>query len=149
MALVNDSLLSSLKCPDPQCDAVPTQRDMRDLLQDDDYLKYLNRSLVLTLRDDISVRWCPAPDCGCPFELGSVCSPFDIVQCPSCLSRICLSCSALAHPGSNCSGQQDAYFSTWLSVKGDRVKFCPLCKCATEKNLGMALRLLFFLPLSI
>jgi hypothetical protein len=59
-----------------------------------------------------------------------------VLQCPSCLVRICASCQTEAHDGLACvrPGDADGLFEEWMKNNG--VKPCPGCKMPIEKIMG-------------
>lgn len=59
-----------------------------------------------------------------------------ILQCPSCLVRICASCQTEAHDGLVCvrPDEGDGLFDEWM--KDNDVKPCPGCKMPIEKDVG-------------
>ncbi|KII91124.1 hypothetical protein PLICRDRAFT_105200 [Plicaturopsis crispa FD-325 SS-3] len=75
---------------------------------------------------------CPTPDCPQIYrEVTDV-----ILQCPSCLVRICSECHVEAHDGLDCEDRDrnDKLFQAWL--ESNDVKSCPGCKAPIEKSDG-------------
>ncbi|KAJ7770618.1 hypothetical protein B0H16DRAFT_218276 [Mycena metata] len=78
-------------------------------------------------------HYCPSPDCPQIYRTGPKGS---VVQCPSCLLRICSHCHAEAHDGFACAEQDggDRLFKEW--VKNHDVKNCPGCAIPIERDEG-------------
>lgn len=77
---------------------------------------------------------CPTPDCAQVYRAvsGSV-----ILQCPSCLVRICSGCHAEAHDGLTCEERdqaEDKLYHEWAATHD--VKNCPGCKTPIERSEG-------------
>lgn len=82
-------------------------------------------------------RYCPTPDCQVIYRPGE---KGTILQCPSCLSRICAACHVEFHEGLTCeeyhentSGGLDS-FNKWRLEHN--VKPCPNCRTNIEKIDG-------------
>ncbi|KAG1744200.1 hypothetical protein EDB19DRAFT_529744 [Suillus lakei] len=78
---------------------------------------------------------CPTPDCAQVYRAvpgGGV-----ILQCPSCLVRICSGCHAGAHDGFTCEERdraEDKLYHEWAA--NHDVKNCPGCKTPIERSEG-------------
>lgn len=77
---------------------------------------------------------CPTPDCAQVYRTvpGSV-----ILQCPSCLARICSGCNTEAHDGFTCEERdqaEDKLYHEWAATHD--VKNCPGCKTPIERSEG-------------
>lgn len=80
-------------------------------------------------------HYCPTPDCPQVYRKGS---RNTVLQCPSCLTRICPHCHVEYHEGSRCQDKEDAederLFEEWK--KNHDVKECPSCRAPIEKLAG-------------
>lgn len=79
-------------------------------------------------------HYCPTPDCAQVYRT----APQDtVLQCPSCLTRICPSCHVEYHDGQECADRQNGgerLFKQWS--KTHHVKNCPGCRAPIEKSDG-------------
>ncbi|TFK28574.1 hypothetical protein FA15DRAFT_633865 [Coprinopsis marcescibilis] len=84
--------------------------------------------------------YCPTPDCPQVYRPAprgpSFISVGSILQCSSCLVRICASCQTEAHDGLVCvrPDEGETLFEEWM--KNNDVKPCPGCKMPIEKMMG-------------
>ncbi|KAJ6499528.1 hypothetical protein C8R47DRAFT_1175516 [Mycena vitilis] len=78
-------------------------------------------------------HYCPSPDCLQIYRTGP---KGTVVQCPSCLLRICTHCHAEAHDGFACVEQDggDKLFKEWAATHD--VKNCPGCAIPIERDEG-------------
>lgn len=77
---------------------------------------------------------CPTPDCA---QVYRVVSGGVILQCPSCLVRICSGCHTEAHDGLTCEERdkaEDKLYYEWAATHD--VKNCPGCKTPIERSEG-------------
>ncbi|KAG1762033.1 hypothetical protein EDD22DRAFT_598669 [Suillus occidentalis] len=77
---------------------------------------------------------CPTPDCA---QVYRAVSGGVILQCPSCLVRICSGCHADAHDGLTCEERdqaEDELYHEWAATHD--VKNCPGCKTPIERSEG-------------
>ncbi|KAG6877559.1 hypothetical protein C0993_006056 [Termitomyces sp. T159_Od127] len=78
-------------------------------------------------------HYCPTPDCPQIYRR----APRDtVLQCPSCLLRICPSCHVEAHDGFACPDPEGDknLFREWMAHHD--VKACPGCNVLIERNEG-------------
>ncbi|KAF8067628.1 hypothetical protein FPV67DRAFT_1561946 [Lyophyllum atratum] len=78
-------------------------------------------------------HYCPSPDCPQIYRR----APREtVLQCPSCLLRICPSCHVEAHDGFTCPDPEgdNKLFRVWM--KNHDVKPCPGCKVPIERAEG-------------
>lgn len=79
-------------------------------------------------------NYCPTPDCP---QVYRTAPPGTVVQCPSCLVRICGSCHSEAHEGKGCPDPEKnelRLFEEWSAERD--VKRCPGCKTFIERDAG-------------
>ncbi|KAK0446056.1 uncharacterized protein EV420DRAFT_1622606 [Desarmillaria tabescens] len=78
-------------------------------------------------------HYCPTPDCP---QIYRSAPKGTVLQCPSCLIRICSTCHVEQHDGSECPDRDDtdAAFKEWK--KNHDVKNCPGCKVPIERAEG-------------
>lgn len=77
---------------------------------------------------------CPTPDCTQVYRSAP---PNSVLQCPSCLVRICPACCIEYHDGMTCEERdvaEDKLFKEWASSHD--VKSCPGCKAPIERSEG-------------
>lgn len=78
-------------------------------------------------------HYCPTPDCP---QIYRSAPKGTVLQCPSCLIRICSTCHVEQHDGSDCPDRddKDGAFKEWM--KKHDVKNCPGCKVPIERAEG-------------
>jgi hypothetical protein len=77
---------------------------------------------------------CPTPDCAQVYRAAPLSA---ILQCPSCLVRICSACHTEAHDGLTCEERdvaEDKLYHEWAATHD--VKNCPGCKTPIERSEG-------------
>lgn len=88
-------------------------------------------------------HYCPSPNCPqvyrAPSSTSSTLSPSSkdngtVLQCPSCLLRICPICHDEAHDGLGCPESGDDLFEEWM--RNHDVKNCPGCRVPIERAAG-------------
>ena len=83
-------------------------------------------------------QFCPSPDCEMVYP--STGAGGTVIQCPSCLLRICSSCHVEVHEGLSCPEYQDqreggyVVLEKWKAENG--VKQCPKCRVDIQKAGG-------------
>lgn len=78
-------------------------------------------------------HYCPSPDC---LQIYRTAPHGTLLQCPSCLLRICPDCHVEYHEGFSCPDHDggDTLFMEW--AKTHDVKNCPGCKVPIERAEG-------------
>lgn len=79
-------------------------------------------------------HYCPTPDCQ---QVYRTAPPDTVLQCPSCLVRICGNCHIEHHEGKECPDPEKEelrLFEEWFT--GRDVKRCPKCKAFIEREAG-------------
>lgn len=87
-------------------------------------------------------RYCPTPDCPQVYRKSTSTSDSKratttVLQCPSCLVRICPHCDAEHHELGSCQdrhAEDEQLFGQWKM--GHDVKDCPSCKAPIERMAG-------------
>ncbi|TFK41548.1 hypothetical protein BDQ12DRAFT_599545 [Crucibulum laeve] len=78
-------------------------------------------------------HFCPSPDCP---QVYRATADAAVLQCPSCLVRICTGCHSEEHVGLACAEADggDGLFKEWM--KEHDVKNCPSCQVPIERAEG-------------
>ncbi|CAB4025024.1 ranBP-type and C3HC4-type zinc finger-containing 1-like [Paramuricea clavata] len=96
-----------VQCPydngDFQCHDVITNQEIQELLNDEDFQKYLQRSLATAESQEANSFHCQTPNCHGWCIYDDEVNDFD---CPVCQQRNCLTCKAIHFPV-NCKEYQD------------------------------------------
>jgi hypothetical protein len=101
-------------------------------VQDVDAIVHAAFSSYVQTRPD-EFHYCPSPDCP---QIYRSAPSGTVLQCPSCLLRICPGCHVEAHDGFACpeADSGDNRFREWM--KNHDVKNCPGCKVPIERAEG-------------
>nr|QIE48529.1 hypothetical protein [Trametes gibbosa] len=86
-------------------------------------------------------HYCPTPDCPQIYRTAASAAAARagaaLLQCPSCLVRVCAHCNAEAHENTSCQAanpEDEELFELWKT--GHDVKHCPHCKVPIERAAG-------------
>ena len=81
-------------------------------------------------------HYCPTPDCAQIYRTPTSRRDDTVLQCPSCLLRICPNCHVEAHDGFECPDPEggSVAFKEW--TRNHDVKPCPGCKVPIERAEG-------------
>ncbi|TBU23636.1 hypothetical protein BD311DRAFT_703528 [Dichomitus squalens] len=107
----------------------------QQLLSPDEFDAIVNASFLahVQLHPD-EFHYCPTPDCPQVYRKSG---PGAVLQCPSCLVRICSHCNMEYHESRSCQDQNpedERLFERWKL--GHDVKDCPSCKVPIERMAG-------------
>ncbi|KAJ6571863.1 hypothetical protein B0H19DRAFT_1255793 [Mycena capillaripes] len=106
----------------------------RSILQPNEFNSVIEASVSSYVHSHAKqLHYCPSPDCLQVYRTGP---KGTVVQCPSCLLRICSHCHAEAHDGFACVEQDggDRLFKEWAASHD--VKNCPGCAIPIERDEG-------------
>ncbi|XP_046542359.1 ranBP-type and C3HC4-type zinc finger-containing protein 1-like isoform X1 [Haliotis rubra] len=141
---------ASLKCPFQDdlytCEAMLQDREVRALVSDEIYARYLQRSLDTAESQASNSYHCKTPDCHgwCIYE-----DLVNFFSCPVCRKENCLTCKAI-HENMNCreyqedlkrrssndkAAQQTQKMLERLVTEGEAMP-CPQCKVIVQKKDG-------------
>ncbi|KAK3754772.1 hypothetical protein QZH41_019689, partial [Actinostola sp. cb2023] len=129
------------------CHFVITAQEIKALLPEQDFNRFLHRSLVTAESQAANSFHCKTPNCPgwCIYEDNS-----NIFHCPVCQKVNCLTCKAIHHPEMNCkeyqedlqrraqnddAAKQTQKFLEQMIAKGDAMK-CPQCEIILLKKDG-------------
>ena len=146
---INMSDQLPVKCPyvddDNNCSALILDREIRSLLQKDQYQSYLRKSLSDAEKHVKNSYHCKTPDCHgwCEFDDG-----VNTFRCPVCDRVNCLTCKAI-HDSMNCREYQNQLFNENSNkhakktrkflkklVKKKEAMHCPACNIILMKKEG-------------
>ncbi|XP_039264818.2 ranBP-type and C3HC4-type zinc finger-containing protein 1-like [Styela clava] len=128
------------------CNSVITHREIKALLHNEDFQKYLNRGLMQAEKESPNSFHCKTPDCKswCLYE-----DQVNNFYCNVCQKTNCLTCKAI-HEGKNCKEYQDELTrkaATDEEAKKTKILFdkmvkdgdamhCPQCNIIIQKKIG-------------
>lgn len=119
--------------------AIPS-KDLERLLKPDDEEAMMQSSFLSFVRAHPNeYRYCPTPDCP---ELYRPAAEGTVLQCPSCLGKVCPACHQEFHEGSSCAEYREAQaglggdesFRLWRLK--NFVQPCPGCGMLLDKISG-------------
>ncbi|KAK1221074.1 hypothetical protein PQX77_016121 [Marasmius sp. AFHP31] len=119
----------SAKCPTPM--PLSVARDVLPIADFDALVEAAFSTHVDTHPNEF--HYCPTPDCT---QVYRTAPPGMVLQCPSCLVRICPRCHVEYHEGFDCPEKDggERLFDEWAKQHG--VKHCPGCKIPIERTEG-------------
>ena len=137
LAAATDNKIFPLTClgNEATCSQPVSVYFARDILTADGFDRVVNASFfayVYSRPDEF--HYCPTPDCP---QIYRSAPPDTVLQCPSCLARICPNCHVEAHDGMSCANRDldgEKLFREWMEAHD--VKSCPGCKSSIEKIAG-------------
>ncbi|KAI0945379.1 hypothetical protein AcW1_001614 [Taiwanofungus camphoratus] len=106
----------------------------QELLSTNDFEAVIQASFTAYVQSRPSeFHYCPTPDCPQIYRTGR---SDTVLQCPSCLTRICPNCHVEYHEDVSCPDPEkdDKLFEEWK--KSHDVKNCPSCKVPIERAAG-------------
>lgn len=148
---INNSEDATVSCPyiddnNSKCDHTITHREIKALLPERDFKKFLDRGLMQAEKESANSFHCKTPDCHgwCVYE--------DLVntfQCPVCKKSNCILCKAI-HEGKNCKEYQDEVMQKAATdheakktkelldkmLKSGDAMNCPKCNIIIQKKVG-------------
>ncbi|KAI0797219.1 hypothetical protein BC629DRAFT_254979 [Irpex lacteus] len=105
------------------------------LLSSEDFHRLTHASFLAYIHSrPTEFHYCPTPDCP---QVYRTAPPDTVLQCPSCLVRICGNCHIEHHEGKSCPDPEKEelrLFEEWSA--GRDVKRCPACKTFIERDAG-------------
>lgn len=147
---INNSEEATVSCPymddNYQCNNTITHREIKALLSEEDFKKFLHRGLMQAEKESTNSFHCKTPDCHgwCVYE--DLVNTFD---CPVCKKSNCILCKAI-HEGKNCKEYQDEVMQKAATdheakktkelldkmlKSGDAIN-CPKCNIIIQKKVG-------------
>ncbi|KAI1798071.1 hypothetical protein LXA43DRAFT_875992 [Ganoderma leucocontextum] len=107
----------------------------QQFLSPDEFDAVVNASFLAYVQSRPSeFHYCPTPDCAQVYRKSR---RDTVLQCPSCLVRICAHCDMEYHESRSCQDrnpEDEKLFETWKT--GHDVKDCPSCKVPIERMAG-------------
>jgi RNA recognition motif-containing protein len=120
-----------------QCGGTVSLETIRDFLSPAEEENLLNTAFLAYIHEHpTDFRYCPTPDCPQIYRPGA---EGTVLQCPSCVARICPACHVPYHEGLSCVEQRDGIdsdrlFKEWSDAHG--AKACPSCSAVIQKSEG-------------
>jgi len=139
--LIMNNKVLEIKCPNPICNHQCTPTEIRFILPDHLYDKYLEFSKVALINKDPDIKWCPTPGCQNAFKRKNKNSLK--MECNICSYQFCFECGENYHEGITCENNTrlkiasgkgpDLRVLIWQKFN---TKACPKCRCRISKNGG-------------
>lgn len=130
-SLIKDSKVTNITCPGKDCTSEFTQDDIKSLVSEEIFAKYLRFKERAELMIDPSVKWCIQPNCE-GYIRGK--ERDKKKECPRCGFELCFQCGKAWHPKKSCDQIVDDDYELW--AKGKEIQLCPKCKHKIEKYDG-------------
>lgn len=122
-----------LVCPMWGCKQKPDIEEVRALIGEATFQKYLDFNRNTRVIKDRNLQFCKTVNCtGILDKKGAVGKK---VTCGTCKQDFCLSCKGKHHPGAKCNFSSKKEYLGWVS-RQDHVYFCPKCNCQIVKEGG-------------
>jgi len=138
--LIMSNKVIDIKCPNPNCEHLCTHGEIRFLLPEHLFNKFLDFSKIALINKDPEMRWCPTPNCGNAVKRKKKGS--SKMECSACNFQFCFECGDSYHEDVTCEQHQkmldiekktDPRFKIWQMHHS---KPCPNCKAPIQKNGG-------------
>jgi hypothetical protein len=130
-AHIKESKVQHIHCPGNNCMVEFTDDDVKKLVSEEYFVKYMKFKERAELISDPAVKWCTRPNCegwvrGTEKDLKK--------ECPKCGFELCFRCGKPWHPKKSCDQIVDEDYELW--AKGREIQLCPKCKHKIEKVDG-------------
>ncbi|KAI0790343.1 hypothetical protein C8Q75DRAFT_111612 [Abortiporus biennis] len=125
-----------LKClgNEARCVQHITLQVAQEVLSPKDFDRVAGAAVVAHVQKASEFHYCPTPDCPTIYRSGR---RGTVIQCPSCLRRICPYCHVEEHQGQSCQLREEdslKLLDDWTKDKD--VKRCPECRVIIERSEG-------------
>ncbi|CDW77391.1 ibr domain containing protein [Stylonychia lemnae] len=120
-----------LKCPSSQCSAVLERSVIRNLLDMDEFKRYLRLIENHEMTFEKDKKFCPVAECEGVIERKANQKK---TICQKCQNNVCFDCQSIWHENESCEKYQEKNCVNWADCKG--AQRCPKCKTLIEKNEG-------------
>lgn len=121
-----------------RCEAKVFPNDVKLIVSEEHYQKYLDFSLRRCLIQDPDARYCLAPDCPYACIIDRLHNKTDrhfICGRRECKKEFCYDCRSVWHPGKSCQQARSEVAVEVPLPSGLDAKQCPVCKVMVEKVL--------------
>lgn len=130
-SLIKDSKVTHILCPGKDCQIEFDENDVKEIVSEENFVKYIKFKERAALMIDPSVKWCSQPNCE-GYVRGS--NEDKKLSCPKCGFELCFQCGKAWHPKKTCEQIIDEDYELW--AKGKEIQLCPKCKHKIEKFDG-------------
>jgi ariadne-1 len=121
-ALVEDQGKSHLlKCPEVGCGQMPTEEEVKDMLENDCFEKYVKFNNNLRVAINKNLYFCPTPNCEEVHDIKL--AKKNINLCSKCKKKACSKCKRPYHGNNSCSKHNDAQQDKWAGQI--KIHVCP------------------------
>lgn len=128
---IQEAQVLKMPCPDHECGNEINEQDIKKLVSNLYYEKYLVFKRNTELSNNPFLKWCPQPDCT-GYDLGNINK--DHLVCSVCTFEYCYYCSESWHPSGKCKQKHDRDLDQWSQKNNAR--FCPNCRIKVQKTIG-------------